>query len=79
MRPDDPSFLHHRLDAYWTSLDLAVACKAVADAMPRGYRTLADQLTRASVSVVTLITEGRNQEGLPHAGPEVPALQRSPR
>ena len=56
-------FPHHRLDAYTVSIELAVAVRALAARMPRGNATLADQLTRASVSTVTNIAEGANRLG----------------
>jgi len=54
-------FTHHRLDVYHLSLELAVAGKGIADAIPRGYRSLADQLIRSAPAVVLLVAEGANR------------------
>ena len=54
-------FPHHRLDAYRVSLELAVKAKELADAVPRGYRTLADQLQRSGTAPVMLVAEGANR------------------
>ena len=45
------------------SLQLAVAVRALVDRMPRGNASLADQLSRSSVSTVTNIAEGANRLG----------------
>ena len=52
---------HHRLEAYRISLDMAEQAKRIADRIPRGYRTLADQLLRAGTGTVLLIAEGANR------------------
>lgn len=54
-------FPHHRLDAYQFSLELAVQAKDLSDKVPRGYRTVADQLLRAGTSTVLLIAEGADR------------------
>jgi len=54
-------FPHHRLDAYVVALELARQSKALSDRVPRGYRSFADQLLRASGSTVLLIGEGANR------------------
>ena len=54
-------FPHHRLDAYRLSLKLAEQAKELSDAVPRGYRKVADQLLRAGTSTVLLIAEGANR------------------
>ena len=54
-------FPHHRLDAYRVSLQLAASVHAVAAGIPRGRRSLADQMIRASQSTVLLIAEGANR------------------
>ena len=54
-------FPHHRLDVYHPSLELAVLAKRIGDGIPRGYRSLADQLIRSGPSVALLIAEGANR------------------
>ena len=54
-------FPHHRLDAYRLSLELAVSAKKIADRVPRGYRSLADQLIRSAPAVALLVAEGANR------------------
>jgi hypothetical protein len=46
------SFPHNRLDVFRVALDMAVQAKRVADRVPRGHRSLADQLLRSSGSTV---------------------------
>lgn len=52
------SFDHERLDVYQAALDFLVLCEAVLEQLPRGRAHLADQLTRASLSIVLNIAEG---------------------
>ena len=59
-RPEFP-FPHHKLDAYRCALELLEGAHAVAARIPRGHRALADQLLRASTSVVLNIGEGANR------------------
>ena len=54
-------FPHHRLLAYTLALDLAVSAREILDRIPRGYRSLADQLLRSSTGVVLLTAEGANR------------------
>ena len=54
-------FPHTRLDAFRVALQLAGQAKALADRVPRGYRSFADQLMRAAGSTVLLIGEGANR------------------
>ncbi len=54
-------FPHHRLAAYQFSLEVAAQAKDLSDKVPRGYRTVADQLLRAGTSTVLLIAEGANR------------------
>jgi len=54
-------FPHHRLDAFYYSLELAKLAKELAKRIPRGHRDLADQLSRASNSVVLNLSEGANR------------------
>ncbi len=56
-------FPHHKLDVYNVALEFAVAVRALIERMPRGNASLADQLSRASVSTVTNIAEGANRLG----------------
>lgn len=62
-RDNGTEFPHHRLDAYRVSLELAAAARLLADRIPRGHRSLADQMQRAAVSTVLLIAEGANRRG----------------
>lgn len=55
------TFPHAKLDAYRVGLQLAAQAKAVADRVPRGHRTLADQIMRAAGSVVLNTAEGANR------------------
>ena len=54
-------FPHDRLQVFQLSLEMATQAKGVADLIPRGHRNLADQLLRASTSVVLNIAEGANR------------------
>ncbi len=56
-----PSFPHHRLDVYRVALELARKARAASAAIPRGDRSLADQMKRAATSTVLLIAEGANR------------------
>ena len=49
---------HERLDVYAIALDLLVFANEVIERLPRGRGHLADQLTRASTSVVLNLAEG---------------------
>jgi four helix bundle protein len=52
------SFDHERLDVYQAALDFVVLCEDVLEQLPRGRAHLADQLARASISIVLNIAEG---------------------
>ena len=54
-------FAHHRLDVYFLALELAVLGKGLSERVPRGYRSLADQLIRSAPSIALLIAEGANR------------------
>ena len=54
-------FPHKQLDVYNVALDMAVKTKSLASQVPRGYRSLADQLLRASAATVLLTAEGANR------------------
>ena len=56
-------FPHHRLEVYRVSIKLARQARIVADKVPRGYRSLSDQLLRAATSTVLLIGEGASRYG----------------
>ncbi len=58
---DDFSFPHHRLEVYRLAMEMVTQAKMVANAVPRGYRTLADQMLRASSAVVLCIGEGASR------------------
>ena len=49
---------HERLDVYAIALDFLVFANEVIERLPRGRGHLADQLTRASTSVVLNLAEG---------------------
>ncbi len=54
-------FPHTRLDVFRVALQMAAKAKELAERVPRGYRTFADQLIRAAGSTVLLIGEGANR------------------
>src|SRR6187431_3220475 len=49
---------HERLDVYVIALDFLVFANNVIEGLPRGRSHLADQLTRASTSIVLNLAEG---------------------
>jgi four helix bundle protein len=49
---------HERLDVYAVALDFLVFANEVIERLPRGRGHLADQLTRASTSIVLNLAEG---------------------
>jgi four helix bundle protein len=61
MQHSNYPFPHDRLQVFQVSLEMAALAKTVADRIPRGHRSLADQLLRASASVVLNIGEGANR------------------
>src|SRR6187431_2818311 len=48
---------HERLDVYAIALDFVVFANALIESLPRGRSHLADQLTRASTSIVLNLAE----------------------
>ncbi len=52
------AFDHEQLDVYRLGLDFLVLAERVIQALPKGRSHLADQLTRASVSIVLNVAEG---------------------
>jgi hypothetical protein len=51
-------FDHERLDVYQLALDFFDLADEIVEHLPRGRGHLADQLTRASLSIVNNIAEG---------------------
>jgi four helix bundle protein len=49
---------HERLDVYAVALDFVVFANEVVERLPGGQSHLADQLTRASTSIVLNLAEG---------------------
>lgn len=49
---------HERLDVYHLALDFLVLVNGIAEVLPRGRSRIADQLTRASLSLVVNVAEG---------------------
>jgi len=56
---------HERLDVYHLALDFLVFANGVIEALPRGRSHLADQLTRASLSIVLHLAEGAGKRSRP--------------
>ena len=56
---------HERLDVYRLALDFVVLANGVIEALPRGRSHLADQFTRASISVVLNLSEGAGKLSRP--------------
>ena len=61
MQHPNQTFPHNRLEAYNVALEMAVQAKRLADRIPRGHRSLADQLLRAASSTVLNTAEGANR------------------
>ena len=51
-------FDHERLDVYQVALDFLVLADDIVGRLPRGRGHLADQLSRASTSIVLNMAEG---------------------
>jgi four helix bundle protein len=49
---------HERLDVYGLALDFIATANGIVEGLPRGRSHLADQFTRASLSIVLNIAEG---------------------
>ena len=58
-------FAHEQLDVYRLALDFLVSADNLVEALPRGRGHLADQLTRASTSIVLNIAEGAGKLSKP--------------
>ena len=54
-------FDHEQLDVYRRALDFVVAANVIRQQLPQGRAALADQLDRASVSIVLNIAEGAGE------------------
>jgi len=54
-------FDHEKLDAYQTAMEFAVLIDEIVEQFPRGRSHLADQLHRASTSVLLNIAEGAGE------------------
>src|SRR5687768_2034769 len=59
------TFTHERLDVYRVALDFLVLADQHPAALPRGRAYLADQLRRASLSIVLNIAEGAGEFAAP--------------
>jgi len=58
-------FPHERLSVYQSSLGFLVLANEVVEHLPRGRSHIADQLTRASTSIVLNIAEGAGKSSRP--------------
>jgi four helix bundle protein len=56
---------HEKLEVYRLALEFLVYANDVIAALPRGRRHLADQFTRASMSIVLNIAEGAGKHSKP--------------
>jgi four helix bundle protein len=56
---------HERLDVYHVALDFLVFANGIIEELPRGRRHLADQFTRASMSIVLNLAEGAGKHSKP--------------
>ena len=54
---------HERLDVYELALEFLVQANGIIEGMPRGRSHLADQFTRASLSIVLNLAEGAGKHG----------------
>lgn len=61
--PAGGAFPHEKLDAYRVAVKLAALAHRLAAQVPRGYRNVADHLTRAASNTVLLLGEGANRWG----------------
>ena len=62
-RDGTPQFGHDRLDAYVVARQALIAGEAIAQGLPRGYATLADQLRRALLSAMLGVAEASARSG----------------
>ena len=56
---------HEQLDVYQVALEFLVFANDVIERLPRGRSHLADQLTRASTSIVLNLAEGAGEHSKP--------------
>jgi four helix bundle protein len=54
-------FDHERLDVYVAAMDFVTLAHAITRALPTGHGELADQLRRASISIVLNLAEGAGE------------------
>ena len=54
-------FDHERLDVYTAAMDFVALAQVITHALPAGHGELADQLRRASMSIVLDIAEGAGE------------------
>jgi four helix bundle protein len=54
---------HERLDVYGLALEFWVQANAIIESLPRGRSHLADQFTRASLSILLNVAEGAGKHG----------------
>ena len=64
-RSEDMVLDHERLDVYLIALDFVVFANEVIERLPRGRSHLADQLMRASTSIVLNLAEGAGKLSKP--------------
>ena len=55
------SFAHHGLNVYGVAFEAMVLSVKLSKKIPRGHRSMADQLKRAATAVVAAIAEGANR------------------
>ena len=55
------AFLFEKLEVYHAAVDFADEIAALTKAFPRGYRYLADQLNRPSLSTTANLAEGNSR------------------
>jgi len=56
---------HEKLEVYQLALEFLVFANEIIGALPRGRRHLADQFTRASMSIVLNLAEGAGKHSKP--------------
>jgi four helix bundle protein len=61
---DAPKLHHEQLDCYQAAIEFLALATRVAEAFPRGYGGLTDQLRRASLSIPLNIAEGYGKRSI---------------
>lgn len=56
---------HEKLDVYRIALEFLVMANAIIESLPRGRSHIADQFTRASMSIVLNLAEGAGKHSKP--------------